>query len=123
MNFGNHLRDFFQNGLPECDQTVVKKAMDYFLQSNYTSCIEPSVCRKTKFLFTSQKFSSNEAGIGIYFQDPEIEYHHTSINYDLLSLFGEIGGVLGLTLGLSTMSLIQFLIQSVTNSMYRLQPN
>ena len=82
----------------------------------------PKVDQKRRFM--SRKFKatpsrSNETcSIGISFQDPEIEYHHTSINYDLLSLFGEIGGVLGLTLGLSTMSLIQFLIQAVSNFMH-----
>ena len=123
FNFGNHIlehlkKDYLQIGLPECDQKVVKNALSLFLNPDQTSCIETSVCNKTKFSFTMQEFDleNESASFSIGFQDPEIEHHHTLITFDLLSLFGEIGGVLGLTLGLSTMSLIQVLINAITKA-------
>ena len=36
----------------------------------------------------------------------EVEHHETYVNYDFQSLVGEVGGVLGLTLGLSGLSMI-----------------
>ena len=42
----------------------------------------------------------------ISFQDSEIKNHHTRTSYDILSLIGEIDGVLGLTLGLSFFSFV-----------------
>ena len=127
LNFGNHIvshlqehsqEEYLQLGLPECDQKVVKNATSLFLNPDQTSCIETSVCNKTKFSFTMQEFNFEDKSVSfsIGFQDPEIEHHHTLITFDLLSLFGEIGGVLGLTLGLSTMSLIQVLINAITKA-------
>ena len=95
---------------------MVKNALSLFLNPDQTSCIETSVCNKTKFSFTIQEFDFEGVSFSIGFQDPEIEHHHTLITFDLLSLFGEIGGVLGLTLGLSTMSLIQVLINAITRA-------
>lgn len=37
--------------------------------------------------------------------DFEVEHHTTYISYDIQSLIGELGGVIGMTLGLSGMSL------------------
>ena len=44
--------------------------------------------------------------IELVFASPIVEYNIDSISYDLQSLIGEIGGTLGLTLGLSLYSLL-----------------
>ena len=41
---------------------------------------------------------------------PEVVHHNTYISYDLLTLIGEVGGLLGLTLGASGLSIIKSLI-------------
>ena len=113
LNFGKHLRKYFRLDLKECDQKVIKKALDLFLYRNESSsCNHVSVCRKTKFQISIQviKFNDDASTFVINYRDPEIVHHFTSISYDLLSLIGEIGGVLGLTLGLSIFSLLQVLI-------------
>ena len=51
---------------------------------------------------------SNLTRVRIGLQDPEVEFHRTYINYDLQSLISEIGGILGLTLGASFMTLLHF---------------
>ena len=43
--------------------------------------------------------------------DPIVEYNIDAISYDLQSLVGEIGGTLGLTIGLSFLSFSEYLIQ------------
>ena len=114
LNFGNHLRKYFQLGLQECDQKVVKKALYFFLHRNESSsCTQVPVCRKTKLKISIQEMNLNAdvSTFVVNHNDPEIEHHFTSISYDVLSLIGEIGGVLGLTLGLSFFSLLQFLIE------------
>ena len=69
MNFGPHMKQLFQLGLPECDQKVVKKAIDYFLQTNNSNCIEAQVCKKTKFSFSLQEFElDSTASFVIAFQ-------------------------------------------------------
>jgi hypothetical protein len=46
LNFGNHLRKYFQLGLKECDQEVIKKALDLFLHRNESSaCTQIPVCK------------------------------------------------------------------------------
>ena len=42
--------------------------------------------------------------------DPIVEYNIDAISYDLQSLVGEIGGTLGLTIGLSFLSFSEYLI-------------
>ena len=78
MNFGNHivehLREYdLQMGLPECDQKVVKNVISLFLNPDQTSCIETSVCNKTKFSFTMQEFNFEDESVSfpVGFQDPE----------------------------------------------------
>ena len=57
----------------------------------------------------------NRSKITMTFQDPIVESTIESISYDLQSLISEVGGVLGLTLGLSGVSLAKlvsaFLVQ------------
>ena len=52
-----------------------------------------------------------EMEIMIAFGNPEVLYHHTYISYDLISLVGEIGGIIGITLGASTLSFFDSLFQ------------
>ena len=42
---------------------------------------------------------------------PEIVHFNTYISYDLLTLIGEVGGLLGLTLGASGLSIIMSLLE------------
>ena len=42
---------------------------------------------------------------------PEVLHYNTYISYDILTLIGEVGGLLGLTLGASGLSIIKSLIE------------
>ena len=46
----------------------------------------------------------------VHYSVPEVEHMDTYVSYDLLSLIGEIGGILGLTLGASGMSVVVTLL-------------
>jgi hypothetical protein len=69
----------------------------------------------TRFTSTYTIEKNNWVGsntmIWISFANPEVEDHHTYVSYDLISLIGEIGGILGLTLGASTLTLFELLFQ------------
>ncbi len=54
--------------------------------------------------------TDSDTQVDILFTDPIVEYNINSISYDGQSLIGEIGGTLGLTLGLSGFSLVDFLL-------------
>ena len=45
--------------------------------------------------------------IYVTFENPEVEYHQSYISYDFISLVGEIGGILGITLGASVLTLFE----------------
>ena len=46
----------------------------------------------------------NYTGFAFSYQDTEVEKHWNYVSYDEFNLIGEIGGYLGLTLGLSGVS-------------------
>ena len=54
---------------------------------------------------------NKKSRVFVAFENPEVEYHNTYISYGLLSLIGEVGGTLGLTLGASIMTLFDSIFQ------------
>ena len=117
LNFGQHLDEFFNRDLLECNQTVVRNSIDLFAENKDTYCLPQPVCHKTKFSLSLREYEeddgTNFSTFAISFQDPEIEHHNTRISYDIFSLIGEIGGVLGLTLGISAFSFVGSLVESI----------
>ena len=53
----------------------------------------------------------NKTVVYFAYKYPEIVHHNTYISYDLLTLIGEVGGLLGLTLGASGLLIIKSLIE------------
>ena len=53
----------------------------------------------------------NKTVVYFAYKYPEIVHHNTYISYDLLTLIGEVGGLLGLTLGASGLSIIMSLLE------------
>ena len=47
--------------------------------------------------------------IQLKIDNPMVEYHIEELSYDLQSLVGEIGGTLGLTIGLSFLSISEWI--------------
>ena len=56
----------------------------------------------------------NRTLVYVVFENPEVEYRHSYISYDFLSMVGEIGGLLGLTLGASALTLFESLVKSLS---------
>ena len=66
-------------------------------------------------MYTTRKNSdgTNTSTLLVLYDNPEIEYHHTYVSYDLLTLVGELGGILGLTMGVSGMSVIESILDRI----------
>ena len=55
-----------------------------------------------------------ESQISVAFINPEVENYHTYVSYDFISLVGEIGGIIGITLGASTLTFLEKLLHRLS---------
>ena len=71
-------------------------------------------CENVKFASSykvEETWIEKKTLIYVVFESPEVEYHTTYISYGFYSLVGEIGGILGLTLGASAFTMSDFLLK------------
>ena len=113
---GQHLDDFFTEEVSVCNHDVTVKALDYILKKD-SKCKPTQTCEMTRFSksykIIEENGDENKTVIWLAFENPEVEYQSTYISYDLLSLLAEIGGILGLTLGASTLTLLELFFQNL----------
>jgi hypothetical protein len=69
--------------------------------------------RFTSTYTVGESLAYNDTLIWVAFANPEVEHQHTYISYNLISLLGEVGGILGLTLGASTLTLLELFFQNL----------
>ena len=107
---GHHLDPFYNSTLPFCDQKTTKSAINATLMKHNDSCNTGPMCKSTKFSLSLQIWphSKNITKVQVSFEDPEVEIHHSFANYKLENFLAETGGMLGLTLGASGLSIIQY---------------
>ena len=55
--------------------------------------------------------------VQIMYEDQEVEHYTSFINYDSINLISEIGGILGLTLGISALSMMNY-VEKVFNCLW-----
>ena len=114
---GQHLDDFIQKGGPNCSRQVTLKALDFISKKESTNCVMAQTCENTRFPSKESiegTWIENRTLLYIVFENPEVEYRHSYISYDFLSMVGEIGGLLGLTLGASVLTLFESLVKSLS---------
>ena len=102
---GPHLDELFQLKLPNCSQEVMKKAANMIKKSK--PCTAGQVCNTVKYPYMEQKFNNTVSALSkavLILQDYEVTHQHTFVNYDLQNLISEVGGVLGITLGISAVT-------------------
>ena len=93
---------------------MTKKAIDLLLDKKI-ECGKSQTCEKRRYITSKESFErhSNESQVYVAFDNPEVEYHNTYISYDLLSLIGEVGGILGLTLGASAVTMFDSILHRI----------
>ena len=111
---GPHLDNFIQKGASNCSYQVMLEALDFISKKESTNCFMAQTCENTRFSSKERvegTWFENKTLVYITFENPEVEYRHSYISYDLISMIGEIGGLLGLTLGASVLTLIESLFK------------
>ena len=87
------------------------------LKKESTNCFLAQTCENTRFSSKERvegTWFENKTLVYITFENPEVEYRHSYISYDFLSMVGEIGGLLGLTLGASVLTLFESLVKCLS---------
>ena len=108
---GQHLDDLIPKDMLNCSLDEIKEGLDLILKKE-SNCKKIQTCEMTRFTSTyTVQEKQKEAKISVAFINPEVEYYHTYVSYDLQSLVGEIGGIIGITLGASTLTLLESLLQ------------
>ena len=112
---GQHLDYFIHKEISNCSNNVTLEALERIL-NNKGNCTLMQTCKNTRFTAkheTQDSWIENKTVVWIVFENPEVEYHNTYISYGLISLIGEVGGILGLTLGASASTLLESIMQRI----------
>ena len=109
---GQHLDDLIPKEILKCSNEVTREAFDLILNKT-SNCTRSPTCKMTRFtsnIKAKETYVKNTDLVWIAFANPEVANYNTYISYDLLSLIGEVGGILGLTLGASALNLIELFL-------------
>lgn len=109
---GKHL-DNFVNGytnLPFCNKSQMMAAKDIIFMSmsrnpKFDHCATAVPCQRVKFEHERHLGNDTLMKMEFLYTDIEVEHHYTYISYDFQSLIGELGGILGMFMGFSGLSL------------------
>jgi hypothetical protein len=107
---GQHLDDVIPKEASNCSYQVMLEALDFILKKESTNCFLAQTCENTRFPSKESiegTWVENRTLVYVVFENPEVEYRNSYISYDFLSMVGEIGGLLGLTLGASVLTLFE----------------
>ena len=108
---GPHLDNLSPTEAANCNYEVTLEALD-FISRKESNCSNSQTCDTVRFttkLKVQETWIENKDLIYIVLENPEVVYHHSYVSYDLNSLIGEVGGILGITLGASALTLFKFL--------------
>ena len=108
---GPHLDELTPKEASNCNYDVTLEALD-FISSKKSNCSTSQTCNNVRFTtkYKVQKtWLKNKNSVYVVLGNPEVEYHHSYISYNLESFVGEIGGILGITLGASALTLFESL--------------
>ena len=106
---GPHLDNSSPKEAANCNYDVTMEALD-FISRKESNCSNSQTCGTVRFtdkLKVQETWVDNKDLIYVVLENPEVEFHHSYISYDLISLIGEIGGILGITLGASALTLFE----------------
>ena len=113
---------------PFCTKDQLNKIWDTIEKEVEVNCVSREPCNYEKYDIVSEEFSqSNETlnepkGAILQFQlaGRTVEHRDSSLAYDMQSLISEIGGNLGLTLGISGMSLVDLFYAMISKFLPKL---
>ena len=112
---GEHLDNVIPKDMSNCSYDITMEALDFYLNRG-GNCSTAQTCESVRFTSsykTEKTWLENKTLVYVDFENPEVEHHESYISYDLISLISEIGGLLGLTLGASALTLFESLFVHV----------
>ena len=107
---GHHLDDLIPKDVLNCSHDATEEGLDLILKKE-TKCKQTQTCEMTRFSSTYTVKKAKKTQIWVGFANPEVLYQNTYIGYVFTSLVGEVGGIIGITLGASTLTLLESLFQ------------
>ena len=118
---GQHLDYFIHKEISNCSNKVTLQALEWITNekvnlNNKGNCTLMQTCKNTRFTSKheiQETYVEKKTVVWIAFENPEVEYHNTYVSYGLISLIGEVGGILGLTLGASASTVLETLLQRI----------
>ena len=93
VHFHKHFEKMYNDNLNECPSVQSCTHIDYKLTVS-----------------ANLNLGSKQSVIGIEFYKPVVKYYIEEISYDFQSLIGEVGGTMGLTVGLSFLSIVEWIL-------------
>ena len=115
LYYGKHLSNLITTETPTCSDEVAKRAIN-LITSKTSNCTRAPTCEMTRFAFMVKELDSwmeNTNMVQIKFSNPEVAKYHTYISYGLPSFIGEVGGILGLTLGISALTFFESFLHRI----------
>ena len=115
IHFGQHLVNLIPQETYICSDEVVKKAFE-LITNKISNCSRVPTCKKTRFKSVVTKtvhYGDDPNVVWIGFSNPEVANYKTYISYDLTSLIGEVGGIFGLTLGVSALTFFESILNHI----------
>ena len=114
LSNGSFLDDLRQPNIPFCNISVL---MDVLCKDRSAECVsaEPCYYETYKAHFIHEANTQNASQIKLKYERMMVDHVKEYISYDGQSLFSEIGGTMGLCLGISGRSLYESLASSVMN--------
>lgn len=110
LQFGHHLDKYIPgySKLPLCKQQVLKSALDVFVNGT-SDCKDVKACKNTIYSVKDRvddlPEDENRTMLVLAYSTFQVEHYQTYISYDFQSLISEIGGLMGMTLGLAFSSI------------------
>ena len=114
LNSGKHLIKHIPGylALPECSESNLEQAITLFIGKK-DECTIAKACKKSIFTAKENYGPNNSTLVFIHFANFMVEHYETYVYYDTQSLIAEIGGLIGMTVGLAFSSVGDFLADFV----------
>ena len=88
----------------------------HFYLNKRVNCSMTQTCESARFKSgyrVEKTWTENKTLLYVVFENIEVEHHISYVSYGLISLISEIGGLLGLTLGASAMTLFASIFKRI----------
>lgn len=111
LNFGPHLEKFIPNYsmLPICQKQSIKESLDLYMNEK-EKCLGVKACESISYsAFIRKKdylrYDYNYTVLNVAYSSFQVEHYTTYVSYDIMNLTAELGGLMGMTLGLAFSSI------------------